>query len=97
MPPEVKQERYDALMSLQATISASVNSRRVGTSLEVVVDREEEGYYVGRTQYDSPEVDGEVILSSDRPLHVGSFYQAEITGVEEYDLIATTSPEHLIL
>ena len=97
VPPEVKQERYDALMSLQATISASVNSRRVGTSLEVVVDREEEGYYVGRTQYDSPEVDGEVILSSDRPLHVGSFYRAEITGVEEYDLIATTSPEHLIL
>lgn len=97
VPPEVKQERYEALMSLQATISASVNSRRVGTSLEVVVDREEEGYYVGRTQYDSPEVDGEVILSSDSPLHVGSFYRAEVTGVEEYDLIATTSPEHLIL
>ena len=97
VPPEVKQERYDALMSLQATISASVNSRRVGTSLEVVVDRVEEDYYVGRTQYDSPEVDGEVILSSDSPLRVGSFYRAEITGVEEYDLIATTSPEHLIL
>jgi len=84
-------------MSLQATISASINSRKVGTSLEVVVDREEEDYYVGRTQYDSPEVDGEVILSSDSPLRVGSFYRAEITGVEEYDLIATTSPEHLIL
>lgn len=97
VPPEVKQERYDALMSLQATISASVNSRRVGKTLEVVVDREEEDYYVGRTQYDSPEVDGEVILSSDSPLRVGSFYRAEITGVEEYDLIATTSPEHLIL
>ena len=97
VPPEVKQERYDALMSLQATISASINSRKVGTSLEVVVDREEEDYYVGRTQYDSPEVDGEVILSSDSPLRVGSFYRAEITGVEEYDLIATTSPEHLIL
>ncbi len=97
VPAEVKQERYDALMSLQATISASINSRRVGTTLEVVVDREEEDYYVGRTQYDSPEVDGEVILSSDSPLRVGSFYRAEITGVEEYDLIATTSPEHLIL
>lgn len=97
VPPEVKQERYDTLMSLQATISESIHSVKIGSTLEVVIDRDEGDYYVGRTQCDSPEVDGEVIISSDQPLCVGSFYPAQITGIEAYDLIATVSSEHIAL
>ena len=97
IPPKVKQERYETLMTVQASISESINNSKVGLTQEIIIDQEEEGYYVGRTQYDSPEVDGVVIVQSELPLQIGSFYQAKIIGVEAYDLIASTSPDHLIL
>ena len=75
IPQEVKQDRLDYLMRVQEGISADVNASKVGQTFRVIVDREEEDFYVGRTQYDSPEVDPEILISKDTPLSPGSFYQ----------------------
>lgn len=86
--PELKQERADALMELQNGISRAHNEAKVGQVLKVIVDREENGYYVGRSEFDSPEVDPEVLISSTRALAPGTFYELRITGAEDYDLFA---------
>lgn len=86
--PELKQERADALMELQNGISRAHNEAKVGQVLKVIVDREENGYYVGRSEFDSPEVDPEVLISSTRALAPGTFCQVRITGAEDYDLFA---------
>lgn len=86
--PELKQERADALMELQNGISSAHNEAKVGQVLKVIVDREENGYYVGRSEFDSPEVDPEVLISSTRALAPGTFYELRITGAEDYDLFA---------
>lgn len=86
--PELKQERADALMELQNSISRAHNEAKVGQVLKVIVDREENGYYVGRSEFDSPEVDPEVLISSTRALAPGTFCQVRITGAEDYDLFA---------
>lgn len=86
--PELKQERADALMELQNGISRVHNEAKVGQLLKVIVDREENGYYVGRSEFDSPEVDPEVLISSPRALAPGTFYEVRITGAEDYDLFA---------
>lgn len=86
--PELKQERADALMELQNGISRAHNEAKVGQVLKVIVDREENGYYVGRSEFDSPEVDPEVLISSTRALAPGTFYEVRITGAEDYDLFA---------
>lgn len=91
VPAEVKQQRLDELMAIQQEISSEVNQRKVGQKLRVIVDRCEGNYYVGRTEYDSPEVDPEVLIKKEDemlPLHVGDFYWVEITGAEEFDLYA---------
>lgn len=90
IPEEVKQERLDRLMSLQESISAEINEKKIGQTLKVVIDRLEGDYYIGRTEYDSPEVDGEVLISSDENLEKGKFYKALITDSDEFDLYATT-------
>ncbi len=90
IPEEVKQERLDRLMSLQKGISAEINEKKVGQTLKVVIDRLEGDYYIGRTEYDSPEVDGEVLISADENLEKGKFYKALITDSDEFDLYATT-------
>lgn len=90
IPEEVKQERLDRLMSLQEGISAEINEKKVGQTLKVVIDRLEGDYYIGRTEYDSPEVDGEVLISADENLEKGKFYKALITDSDEFDLYATT-------
>ncbi|MDR3188824.1 MAG: 30S ribosomal protein S12 methylthiotransferase RimO, partial [Prevotellaceae bacterium] len=71
---EEKQRRADAVMRLQADISASLNHDKVGKTFKVMLDRREGEYYVGRTEFDSPEVDGEVLITSAKPLRSGSFY-----------------------
>lgn len=86
--PELKQERADALMELQNGISRAHNEAKVGQVLKVIVDREENGYYVGRSEFDSPEVDPEVLISSTRALAPGTFCEVRITGAEDYDLFA---------
>ena len=86
IPQEVKQDRLDYLMRVQEGISADVNASKVGQTFLVIVDREEEDFYVGRTQYDSPEVDPEILISKDTPLSPGSFYQVKVIDAQAFDL-----------
>lgn len=86
IPEEVKNDRVEELMAVQQIISSQLSAVRVGQTLKVIIDREEEEFYVGRTEFDSPEVDGEVFISKEVKLKKGQFYQVEITGAEEFDL-----------
>jgi ribosomal protein S12 methylthiotransferase len=86
VPQEVKQERVDRLMELQAQISEEINTQKIGQIFKVIIDREEEDFYVGRTEFDSPDVDGEVLISKDYELCIGDFYQVKITEADMYDL-----------
>ena len=87
----MKQKRLERLMSLQQEISTEIGSTIVGQTHTVVVDRKEGDYYIGRTQYSSPEVDPEVLIDAhERKLRVGSFYNVRITDSTEFDLIGTT-------
>ncbi len=84
---ELKQQRLDKLMALQQAISAEIEAEKVGKVLDVIIDRKEGDYYVGRTEYSSPEVDPEVLIPADvKTLKVGSFYHVQITNSEEFDL-----------
>ena len=96
VPQEVKEARAAELMAIQQEISGELMQQKVGTVQRVVIDREEDGYYIGRTQFDSPEVDCEVLIEKLRveslelkeveELKVGEFYNVEITRAEEFDL-----------
>jgi len=87
VPEEVKQQRVDRIMELQNEISRENNLRRVGRTERVILDRREGDYWIGRTQYDSPEVDQELLIpAGGRRLRRGCFYEARITAAEEYDL-----------
>ena len=86
VPAEVKEQRLAQLMAVQQTISEEVEAQKVGQTLRVIIDRKEGDYYVGRTEYCSPEVDPEVLIRATRQLHVGRFYNVEITDSEEFDL-----------
>lgn len=87
VPAEVKQQRVDAIMELQQGISLELNQQKVGQTFKVLVDRKEEGQYIGRTEFDSPEVDNEVIIDSDdQYLRVGDFVQVKIESASEFDL-----------
>ena len=84
---DVKQTRLDRLMRIQQRIAEEVSAASIGQTLEVVIDREEGNYYVGRTQYDSPEVDPEVLLLKDEnSVEMGQYYKVEITAADEFDL-----------
>lgn len=90
VPQEVKEDRLNRLMALQQRISAEVEAAKVGQTMRIVIDRKEGDYYIGRTEFCSPEVDPEVLVpASERRLTVGKFYEAKITGAEEFDLYAT--------
>ena len=86
VPAEVKQRRLDELMILQQDISAEIEAGKVGLTMPVVIDRKEGDYYIGRTEFCSPEVDPEVLIKADQRLRVGSFYKVKITSSEEFDL-----------
>ncbi len=83
---EAKSYRANKLMSIQRDISFDNNSRKIGQTLKVLVDSKEGEYYVGRTQYDSPEVDNEVLITAANDIEIGQFYDVEIEDAEEYDL-----------
>ena len=88
--PEIKQQRLDELMDIQEGISAELGAEQIGKVLKVIIDRIEGDYYVGRTEYDSPEVDPEVLLPrKEKKLEIGNFYDARITSSDDYDLYAT--------
>lgn len=96
VPPEVKQERLDRLMALQEEISAEIEAAKVGKTMKVIIDRKEGEYYVGRTEFCSPEVDPEVLIpAAERRLRTGSFYDVRITDSDEYDLYATTKTDSI--
>jgi ribosomal protein S12 methylthiotransferase len=85
--PEVKQARADAVMEIQQGISLEINQQRIGHTLKVLVDRKEDGNFVGRSEFDSPEVDNEVIIEEkNNYLRIGDFVQVRITGATEFDL-----------
>jgi ribosomal protein S12 methylthiotransferase len=86
IPEDVKQSRVDKLMAVQQEVSLDVNRGKVGQVLKVVIDREETDYFIGRTEFDSPEVDPEVLVEKSLALEIGQFYDVEITGAEEFDL-----------
>ena len=88
IPAEVKQRRLDEIMELQEQISLEVNEAKVGSTMRVIIDSEDEEYYVGRTEFDSPEVDPEVLIAKNQPLKIGEFYDATITEALPYELIA---------
>ena len=89
VPPEVKASRANRLMEIQKTISEELNHARIGNRLRVLIDRKEGDHYVGRTEYDSPDVDNEVLLpATDAYLRVGDFVETVITDASEYDLEA---------
>ncbi|MBO6251178.1 MAG: 30S ribosomal protein S12 methylthiotransferase RimO [Muribaculaceae bacterium] len=94
VPEDVKQERLQALMDLQEGISQEIQENKVGQTLRVIVDREEPEYYIGRTQWDSPEVDPEVLIEKTRKLVVGDFTNVTVTQALPFELMATPAGRH---
>lgn len=89
IPQEIKQQRLDELMEIQQGISAELSAVKVGKVMKIIIDRLEGDYYIGRTEYDSPEVDPEVLINrEDGELKIGEFYRAEITDADDFDLYA---------
>ena len=90
VPGELKQRRLDKLMRVQQNISAELEAQKIGQTLRVIIDRIEGDWYIGRTEFCSPEVDPEVLIPAQEDLHIGEFYEVRITDAEEFDLYATT-------
>ncbi|MHA8081070.1 30S ribosomal protein S12 methylthiotransferase RimO [Aquirufa regiilacus] len=86
VPEEVKQERSDEIMALQQGISEELNQAKIGQTFKVMVDRKESGFFVGRTEHDSPEVDNEVLIPAEQFARQGDFVQVKINKAEEFDL-----------
>jgi ribosomal protein S12 methylthiotransferase len=89
VPDEVKQQRVEEIMALQMEISGELNQEKVGKTFKVLVDRKEGGYFIGRTEFDSPDVDNEVLIPAENIyLKVGDFCEVLIEEAHDYDLIA---------
>lgn len=84
---EEKEARLNQLMSLQENISLELNESKIGKTYKVIIDSEEENYYIGRTEFDSPEVDPEVLIEKKQQLHIGNFYNVKIKEAMPFDLI----------
>jgi ribosomal protein S12 methylthiotransferase len=84
---DVKEKRATELMNIQREISFELNSAKKGKKFKAIIDRQEGEYFIGRTEADSPEVDNEVLVTSDVPLRIGEFYEITVTDAEEFDLI----------
>lgn len=89
IPADVKQQRMEDVMAVQQVVAAEINKSKVGQQLKVIIDRQETDYFVGRTEFDSPEVDPEVLIPLNTPnVKVGEFYMATITDATDFDLYA---------
>jgi len=86
VPEETKQLRASEIMQIQQEISLELNKAKIGKSFQVIIDRHEGEYYVGRTEQDSPEVDDEVLIQSAKPIEIGAFYPVRIIQADEFDL-----------
>ena len=89
IPNDVKQERLSKLMAIQEEIALASNESKIGKTFRIIIDREEDDYYIGRTQWDSPEVDPEVLVEKDIDLKIGEFYNVTIKSALPFELIAT--------
>lgn len=89
VPAEVKEERVAEIMAVQQEISAEINESKVGQTLKVLFDRKEGGYFIGRTEFDSPEVDNEVLVEAKHHVRLGDFAEVKITSAAEFDLYGT--------
>jgi ribosomal protein S12 methylthiotransferase len=90
IPQEVKQARLDKLMAIQQRISAELSDRKIGQTFRVIIDRMEGDYYIGRTQFDSPEVDPEVLIKAEgQELQIGEFYEVRVDSADDFDLYGT--------
>jgi ribosomal protein S12 methylthiotransferase len=89
VPADVKQRRLDKLMRVQEEISAEIEAAKIGSTQRVIIDRKEGIFYIGRTEFCSPEVDPEVLVTADKPLALGQFYDVLITDADEFDLYGT--------
>lgn len=87
-----KNKRVNEIMKLQEKISYEINQTRVGTTMKVLIDSEEPDCYIGRTEFDSPDVDNDVFIDKSQPLTIGEFYNVEITDAAEYDLFGNVCP-----
>ncbi len=88
VPPEIKESRVDTIMEIQGNISLENNVNRVGRIERIIIDSKEGDYHIGRTQYDSPEVDQEILVKTAKKLKAGDFVTVRITAAEQYDLYA---------
>lgn len=88
VPEEVKMDRANEIMEIQSQISWELNQLKIGKEFRVVIDRKEGGYFVGRTEFDSPDVDNEVLINADNYLRTGEFFNVKITAAEDFDLYA---------
>jgi ribosomal protein S12 methylthiotransferase len=86
IPDEVKQQRLDRLMNIQQAIAEEVNEQKVGKILKTIIDRREGEYFIGRTEYDSPEIDPEIIIGGKKNLKQGEFYNILINRAEAFEL-----------
>ena len=86
IPLEKKNQRVGEIMEIQQKISADINEKKIGKTLKTIIDRKENDLFIGRTEFDSPEIDGEVLIKSTKPLKIGNFYNVKITGAQEFDL-----------
>ncbi len=87
VPEDVKQRRLDELMAVQQEISAEIEAAKIGSTMKVIIDRKENDYYIGRSEFCSPEVDPEILIQGgQKAVQIGSFYQVKITDAEEFDL-----------
>lgn len=93
VPEDVKRRRAEKIMELQADVSGKLNESLIGKEFKVLIDRRENGYYAGRTEHDSPEVDPEVLIEGEENLRIGGFYRVQITGADEYDLYGSVIAE----
>ena len=89
VPEDVKMDRANQIMEIQSQISWELNQLKIGKEFRVVIDRKEGGYFVGRTEFDSPDVDNEVLINAeDDYLRTGEFFNVKITAAEDFDLYA---------
>ena len=88
VPPKLKKERADSIMDLQSGISFELNAKKIGKEYKVLIDRAEDGYFIGRSEYDSPEVDNEVLIEKNEHTYcrIGDFVRVKITKSDHYDL-----------
>ena len=90
IPQEVKQQRLDELMAIQQEISNELSHAKIGKEFQVIIDRKEGDYYIGRTEFDSPEVDPEVLIKQEgKTLRIGSFHRVKVYDADDFDLYAT--------